>query len=675
MLVIRRLKIKIYTEKGIYGFDQCFYTGLNIIASESNTSGKSSIINGLYYGLGFEQLIEGSGIGSKTLSQAFTKQIRIDDDEHGKELPVIESEVQVELSNGKDVITARRFAKHEKRKDNLITVYYSNIENMYSASTKCSDMYVNMPFAARHELGFHKFLAEFLEMDLPEVPMTNGADGMLYIQAIFGALFIEQKHGWAGFLNGVPYLGIAEVKKRIVEYLLALSSLANERARKLQKRNEESLVLEWRNLCSNFKEISSDQQITIENLPDSPILSREDLNAIKLTKNKLAISDYLLNLKKQVKDLESVEPQITTENRERIETALKKVQQDIIEKQLELDKAQQLEYTARINLNKTRKSLEIIQTDILNNKDAKRLRDLGSQQGIENFDHICPTCGQEINDSLLRDKTVMSIDENLAHLQNQEKLFLYTEQAQSKALKELRTSIERISASINDLRKLESVLQGDLVKVKNDYSFANAYQKAKMDIEIDSISKVIEKSEEIGQKLATLSDKWCKCMAEKERLGKKVLDETDSYKLNILGNEFANLLKEFGYKSTQHFENIKISEDTFLPTINGFDMRYDSSASDELRNIWAFTLALLNVSITNGGNHPRILIYDEPKQQSVVDESFKKLCEKLINHTDTQIIIGVTASDNGVKAVLSELEQEKITMINIGVRAFKLLDQ
>ena len=120
---------------------------------------------------------------------------------------------------------------------------------------------------------------------------------------------------------------------------------------------------------------------------------------------------------------------------------------------------------------------------------------------------------------------------------------------------------------------------------------------------------------------------------------------------------------------------MKISEDTFLPTINGFDMRYDSSASDELRNIWAFTLALLNVSIANDGNHPRILIYDEPKQQSVVDESFKKLCEKLINHTDTQIIIGVTASDNGVKAVLSELEQDKITMINIGVRAFKLLDQ
>lgn len=49
---------------------------------------------------------------------------------------------------------------------------------------------------------------------------------------------------------------------------------------------------------------------------------------------------------------------------------------------------------------------------ILNNKEAKRLRDLGAEQGIKDFDHLCPTCGQKINDSLLNDQTVMSIEEN-----------------------------------------------------------------------------------------------------------------------------------------------------------------------------------------------------------------------------------------------------------------------
>ena len=673
MLKVQRLKIIIYTEDGRYGFDHKFNTGLNIIASENNTSGKSSIVNCLYYVLGFEQLIEGSGTGSKTLSQALTKQILVDD-LIGKELPVLESEVQAELSNGRDVITVRRFAKHEKKKDNLITVYNSTIDDMFLPSVEIKEMYVLMPGAAKNTLGFHTFLESFLEMTLPDVSMTNGSECKLYLQEIFGALFIEQKHGWGGFLNGVPYLGIAEVRKRIVEYLLGLSTFTNEKERKRIRREEETILNEWQQNCLAIEQRANIIGIRVEKLPPTPTIINEELNAIALSKENQPIGDYLDQQKRLASTLVSQEPRINVENRAKIESELIKVQEELSQKQIELENLQSIYHTAKIRLAKTIESLEIVQTDLQNNKEARRLRELGAQQGVKDFDHLCPTCGQKINDSLLSNSTAMSIDENISHLQNQEILFTYAKQVQRKTLAKIEQGIKVLEEEINNLNKLRSVLNGDLVKVKDDFSYSMAYKKVKLDMIIENIEIALQQINKLIMNFYELSERWKVVLDEKNKLGNKILNEHDSNVLKALGNEFATLLKDFGYRSTQHFESIRISEDTFLPTINGFDMRYDSSASDELRNIWAFSLALMKVANDNNGNHPRIIIFDEPKQQSVIDESFKVLCEKLISlGNEAQVIIGVTAFDDGVKKVINELDSTKYELINIGNRAFKAL--
>lgn len=55
-----------------------------------------------------------------------------------------------------------------------------------------------------------------------------------------------------------------------------------------------------------------------------------------------------------------------------------------------------------------------------------------------------------------------------------------------------------------------------------------------------------------------------------------------------------------------------------MPTIENFDMKFDSSASDHIRRIWAFTIALLQTSNAYAGNHSGMLIFDEPGQHSIV---------------------------------------------------------
>ena len=61
MLKIDRVRIEIQTEDGLYGVDEKFESGLNLLASEDNTCGKSSILEAIYYGLGFEEIVGGKG--------------------------------------------------------------------------------------------------------------------------------------------------------------------------------------------------------------------------------------------------------------------------------------------------------------------------------------------------------------------------------------------------------------------------------------------------------------------------------------------------------------------------------------------------------------------------------------------------------------------------------------
>lgn len=49
MLRINRLRVEINTVNGVYGIDTSFSSGLNFIASEDNTCGKSSILAAIYY--------------------------------------------------------------------------------------------------------------------------------------------------------------------------------------------------------------------------------------------------------------------------------------------------------------------------------------------------------------------------------------------------------------------------------------------------------------------------------------------------------------------------------------------------------------------------------------------------------------------------------------------------
>lgn len=212
MLRIDRLRVEINTVKGMYGIDESFKDGLNFVESLENTCGKSSILAAIYYCLGFEQILGGAGgIGSKVLTSAFKTAI----EENGEPLTVTESGAYLEISNGKETRTVYRNIKSECRDNHLITVYYGDYDSICNHETSSEDYYVNTQNSATSEKGFHSFLEEFLHMELPLVRTSDGNERKLYLQVIFSAMFIEQKHGWSGILSGMPVFGIRDPRNEL----------------------------------------------------------------------------------------------------------------------------------------------------------------------------------------------------------------------------------------------------------------------------------------------------------------------------------------------------------------------------------------------------------------------------------------------------------------------------
>lgn len=119
---------------------------------------------------------------------------------------------------------------------------------------------------------------------------------------------------------------------------------------------------------------------------------------------------------------------------------------------------------------------------------------------------------------------------------------------------------------------------------------------------------------------------------------------------------------------------IQISEESYLPIIEEFDMKFDSSASDNIRAIWAYTIALMQTSIEKKGNHPGVVIFDEPNQHSIISEDMEKFFNSLIElGNNVQIIVGITIKDSDTRKEIEKLPNESYHLIEIANKAFQKL--
>lgn len=264
-LRIRTLQIAVTTNEGRFGVRIPFKIGLNVIHAD-NTSGKSTALMSILYALGLEGMLGPSQ--DPPLTAAMLSSLS----HNHREYRVRESVVYLEIE-GHDgaVVTLQRLATGMARERQLIVVHDGPLLTGKGTHKKSSYL-VRTSGGATREAGFHRFLAGFIGLELPELTNFEGDRTPLYLECIFPFFFVEQLTGWRDIKTRMPtYLQVPEMAKRSAEYVMRLDILYRSLRRQELKQRAKQLVAEWGKALDQSLFGSFGLGVVIRGIPEKPI--------------------------------------------------------------------------------------------------------------------------------------------------------------------------------------------------------------------------------------------------------------------------------------------------------------------------------------------------------------------------------------------------------------------
>ena len=284
------------------------------------------------------------------------------------------------------------------------------------------------------------------------------------------------------------------------------------------------------------------------------------------------------------------------------------------------------------------------------NKDEEKLQKLGLDSNIKVAEGICPTCGQALSDSLLASHihfTPMRIDENIAYLDAQQKMIEAFVSNLREVILDKETRYSSLESAIQTNRQRIRALKKDLSSDDRLPSEADIEKRIIVERELNLLYRLRNELDELIVQLYSVSASYKQVKIDEAKLNGEYLSAADRDKLLTFEANFKNMLSKFGYTS-KPVETIRISPDKYTPVYevkhdNGIarqvDIRFESSASDFIRSQWAYYAALMKTSVSKGGNHLGVLLFDEPQQQSASTGSLKAFLEELNRFSNEQVIV------------------------------------
>ncbi len=654
MLHIAAIRININTNKGLFGRTITFKKGLNIIRA-NNTSGKSSLFGAIVYGLGFEELL--GSRNERALQSVFksvVKEFSKEDKESFKESNVIQSEIYLEITNGKKNITTKRYIINDKVKSQAIEVFLGSLISEPGEGIERISMYLHdKGSATNEEIGFHKFLEDFLGVKLPEIVNQDGKRVKLYLPLISAAHFIEQKSGWSDFYANMPYYGIRDANSKVFEYLLNFDVFETAATRQEIQNQLKDIESRWEKTLDRIKNTVSRAGGEIVGIPNSAEIISADIKPY--ARFYRGDKHYLLNelIDNSLMQLREVQQELTTpinENLEKIQNTLYQTKElteryEILYESLGSEISQEKE-----SLRQYIHQLKNVSEDLKKNKDEEKLQKLGLESNLKIATSTCPTCNQSINDSLLSSKlhfTPMRIDENISYLNAQQKMIQAFIDNLKEVISDKETKLSSIENAIQINRQKIRALRKDLTSDDRLPSEEIIERKVVLERELSFLYKLRSEIEELVNQIYLISNEYKLLKGNESSVIKEYHSASDRDKLLTFENAFKNMLTKFGFTS-KPVSTIKISSEKYTPVYeikheNGLnrqvDIRFESSASDFVRAQWAYYTSLLKTSIAKKGNHFLVLLFDEPQQQSASTTSLKSFLKELETYKDEQIIV------------------------------------
>lgn len=654
-LAISRLKIIAKTIDGDYGVDIPFEKGLFILRLD-NSHGKSTCINAIAYALGMEKAL---GLGSSKLPfpPSLTKALEGED---GTEHLIIKSSVMLEIGNKVgDICTLSRQIVGSDEED-VIYQYDSRIENLNKQNYR--KLFLHREGDTTRPLGFFKWLDSFVGWNLPLVPNFDGKEVPLYPSIFFPTWFVEQKKGWSSIQSTTPtFLKIKEAKKRALEFILNLDVNETVKKRAKLKVDIDAELNSWKIAHKKSELLAARVLGQIRGVTDVPDAKFDQYKVdISIRKNDkwVSIQDIAEDTEKQLLEfgsrskIEHVNSQLDIELQNKIED----IEEDIrnLNSKYELLDSEISFLTQQVYSTETR--ISNLLSDQRKYEDLKKIGELKIFESTKLSQESCPTCGQDYTDNLIdmdSGSSVMSVDESLEFIKQQVQAFKnvaenYKFQKKKKTV-ELSTVKSALGESRKSLRKIrESVFFPEITLKEEELR-----QKIKLENTVELYKETILSLTNIRLEFDAIFRKHSSLIKQRRSLPESILSPLDIKKISKLELHLRDLLTSYGFSSFSP-EKLEISKETYLPTREGFDIGFDTSASDGIRLIWSYLLSLFKLSNDIETNHPKLVVFDEPRQQEANKFSFTTLLKSAseICAEGGQVILATSEESSVIKESL-----------------------
>lgn len=646
-IILNRLVLNASTAEGPYGVDIKFSEGLFILRVE-NTHGKSTCINAIAYALGMEMAL-GQSTSKPPFPPSLLKSIQ---DENGIENLVISSYVMLEITNDKgQTFTLKRNILGADA-DSIISIYPSKI-NEISGNGK--NLFLHLEGDTTRELGFYKWLSDFISWDIPLVPNNSGRESPLYPVLLFPLFFVEQKKGWSSIQATTPFnLQIVQAKKRAFEFIMDLD--VNEIVIKKAKNKKliDTVQEKWKAAYLRLDNTAvrlGGKIIGVENSPSSSF----DLYKLDVLLNyqekwvslNSALVESRFELNTHVKTNQSDTSQPKSENKIRL---VRDINTKLVEKESKYEALSDELSFVKNQVDATKLRIENLEDDKRKYEDLKKVKSFPALDNLPILNNECPTCGREYADhsgELECSDDLMTLEESLDFIKNQINTFKsvlhsYTTQFDVKSI-ELKSLELEIDTYAENIVRLKQEIYSDSNVVNEEF----LRTKIKLENQIKDYEKALVSLGGFRNEFDILHSEYKELLKIRKNFPEHGFSASDINKLKSLETEVINYLSEFGFSSFDP-QLLKISQDTYLPTREGFDLGFDTSASDGIRIIWSYLISLFSLRKEFKTNHPGILVFDEPRQQEANKLSFTGLLKGASKTAKSGQIIFATSEEEEV---------------------------
>ncbi|MGC4798432.1 AAA family ATPase [Micromonospora saelicesensis] len=653
MLRVNALQLRAQTSGPVFGADISFHEGLNVVRAD-NSSGKSTCLQALLYSLGLEGML--SPRREVPLPHAMTDSIEL----AGKRLNVTRSLVRLEIQNGRgEVATVERSVKGREPSNGLVKVL-SGKGLTGDGSGQRRDYFVRRRGAAQNEAGFHRWLADFLGWELPRVARTDGSEGLLYLECLFPYFFVEQKHGWLGLQARIPtYFGIRDVVRRSAEFVLSLDAYNLVLQRQRLESEGANVEVEWRRHLERVQTSAASASVVPRGLgvrpPLDPDLATFDL-LMPAGSQWIDLDEGIRRLRAEVAEASSLPLQTVAADEEGLEERLESAQTELTVLTAALSEALGNYDESQRRVNGLDVRLAALEEDLQRHKDAAVLRSLGSRntQVVFGAEPHCPTCHQFLPDGFDVTESPMSDEQNIAFIEQELRSFRAMHQDALRLTGALKVRVQALRDASAATRAQVRAIKDSLVAPSSMPSPADIAAQIHLETQLQVLEKFRDEMEGVEDALRQVAARWSTNRRLLAELGKDRLSAADRAKIDALGSSFRSQLTRYGFRSLSPAD-IRISEETYRPTHDGFDLGFDLSASDMIRSIWAYLLSLAELGRTYPTNHLGFLALDEPRQQEVEYPDFASFVRRLaeVSGPGLQILVATSEEDSRMREMLT----------------------